>query len=282
MNDAIPDAFDLLVCPLCGQDLTAREGSLRCGAGHTFDIARQGYVNLLPGDARPGTADSAEMVRARTDFLAAGHYAPLARAVAAAVPAACGMVLDAGAGTGYYLAAVLAECSGAAGLGLDISKFALRRAARAHPRARAAVWDLWRPLPVRTGAVGALLNVFAPRNPAEYRRVLAPDGVLVVVTPEPDHLGELRALRDGMLDVEAGKADRLASGLTGSGLFRLTGSDTLTYAMDLPPGHAADAIGMGPSARHTEHVASAEAFPPVVRVTAAFRVSRYRPEPAGA
>lgn len=278
MDNTPSDAFDLLRCPLCGGELVLRDQTLRCPEGHAFDIARQGYVNLLPGDARPGTADSAEMVRARADFLGAGHYAPLARAVAAAVPTGAGTVLDAGAGTGYYLAAVLAEHPAAVGLGLDISKFALRRAARAHPAARAAVWDLWRPLPVRTGAVDAVLNVFAPRNPAEYRRVLAPDGVLVVATPEPDHLAELRAARTGMLDVDADKADRLASGLTDSGLFRLTGSDTLAYAMDLTPEHAADAIGMGPSARHAEQGAGAEEFPSSVRVTASFRVSRYRPE----
>lgn len=278
MDNTPANAFDVLTCPVCGSQLAQLETVLGCHAGHTFDIARQGYVNLLPGDARPGTADSAEMVRARSDFLGAGHYAPLARAVAAAVPTGCGAVLDAGSGTGYYLAAVLAEHPEAVGLGLDISKFALRRAARAHPAARAAVWDLWRPLPVRTAAVDAVLNVFAPRNPAEYRRVLAPDGVLVVVTPEPDHLAELRAARPGMLDVGAGKAERLASGLTDSGLFRLAGSETLTYAMDLTPEHAADAIGMGPSARHTEQGAGAEEFPSMLRVTASFRVSRYHPE----
>jgi 23S rRNA (guanine745-N1)-methyltransferase len=277
MDDATADPFDLLVCPVCGGDFRPGGRSLRCAAGHTFDLAKQGYVNLLPGDARPGTADSAEMVRARTDFLAAGHYAPLAGAVAATVPAECGTVLDAGTGTGYYLAAVLDRHPGAVGLGLDLSKFALRRAARAHPRARAAVWDLLQPLPVRSAAADALLDVFAPRNPAEYARVLAPDGVLVVVTPEPEHLAELRAARAGMLAVDAGKAGRLAEGLTASGLFRADGHEVLAYPMELTAAHAADAVGMGPSARHAERVAGAGAFEGTLRVTAAFRVARYRP-----
>ncbi len=280
MNDVTPDPFDLLLCPVCGRDLAPEGQSLRCGAGHTFDLAKQGYVNLLPGGARAGTADSAEMVRARADFLAAGHYTPLAGAVAAAVPEGCRTVLDAGTGTGYYLAAALDRHPGAAGLGLDVSKFALRRAAKAHPRARAAVWDLWQPLPVRSGTVGALLDVFAPRHPAEYARVLAPDGVLVVVTPEPDHLAELRAARAGMLTVDAEKAGRLADGLTGSGLFRLAASEILTYPMHLTAEHAADAVGMGPSARHAERVAGAGEFPAPMRVTASFRVARYLPEPA--
>ena len=106
------DVSDLLACPVCGRGFTLRPLALRCASGHSFDIARQGYVNLLPGGARPGTADTMEMVAARQAFLAAGHYAPLAGAIAdlaaATVPAGprpC--VLDAGSGPGYYLAAVL-------------------------------------------------------------------------------------------------------------------------------------------------------------------------------
>jgi 23S rRNA (guanine745-N1)-methyltransferase len=281
-------AFDLLACPLCGEPLTAGGAALRCPAGHAFDIARQGYVNLLPGDARPGTADTAEMVRARADFLAAGHYAPLAEAVAQAAagatarPAGAAAVLDAGAGTGYYLAAVLQALPHAAGLARDISKFALRRAARAHRRAGAAVWDLWRPLPVRPGAVDVVLNVFAPRNPAEFHRVLRAGGTLLVVTPEPDHLAELRAVREGMLEVDADKAERLAASLTGSGLFLPHGSVTLSYPLDLSPAHAADAVAMGPSAHHTGPAADASGeVTGALSVTASFRVSTYRRAPGG-
>jgi len=111
------DVSDLLACPVCGRGFILRPPALRCASGHSFDIARQGYVNLLPGGARPGTADTAEMVAARQAFLTAGHYAPLAGAIAdlaaatvAAGPRPC--VLDAGSGPGYYLAAVLDRLAG--------------------------------------------------------------------------------------------------------------------------------------------------------------------------
>ena len=83
-----------------------------CGAGHSFDAAKQGYFNLLVGKGTVFEADTADMVAARFDFLSAGHYRPLAEAVAAAVaaPVSAGTpftVLDAGTGTGHYLRAVL-------------------------------------------------------------------------------------------------------------------------------------------------------------------------------
>ncbi len=264
------DPFAMLVCPVCERPLAAGTAALRCDAGHAFDLARQGYVNLLPGGARPGTADSEPMVRARADFLAAGHYAALADAIAGAAPAGVRDVLDAGAGTGYYLRAVLEARPEAAGLGLDLSKFALRRAARAHPRGRAAVWDLWRPLPVRTGAADLVLNVFAPRNPAEFHRVLRPDGTLLVVVPAADHLAELRAAATGMLEVDADKADRLARALTGSGLFRPTGTSALSYRMALTPEQAAAAVAMGPAAKHAGRRGPVTAHAPA---TAAARAS---------
>ena len=133
------------------------------------------------------------MVAARAEFLGAGHYAPLVRrlaALAAEVAPDEGIVLDAGANIGHYLAAVLDTRPG---LALDLSAIALRRAARARPGIGAVVWDIWRPWPVQDGCAGLLLNVFAPRNGAEFRRVLRADGALLVVTPGPEHLAELGA-----------------------------------------------------------------------------------------
>lgn len=178
----------VLACPLCGERLRPTGQTVRCARHHTFDIARHGYVSLLTGNRRLTRADTAPMVQARTAFLQAGHYAPLARTLADHAATLCppgGTVLDAGTGTGYYLAAVLDTLPAAAGLGLDISTPALRRAARAHHRAGAASWDLWQPLPVRTGSIDLVLNVFAPRNGPEFHRVLQPDGTLLVITPTP-------------------------------------------------------------------------------------------------
>ena len=78
----------MLACPHCGATLARENGSLRCPAGHSFDIARQGHVTLLRGDARPGAGDSAAMIEAREAFLASGHYAPIEEAIADAAEAA--------------------------------------------------------------------------------------------------------------------------------------------------------------------------------------------------
>ena len=310
--------------------------SLRCAEGHGFDVARQGYVNLLPGGARPGTADTADMVAARAAFLSAGHYAPLARAIAdlaacatatapgaacatATAPGAVGAtatapgppqatvaapgaarVLDAGAGTGYYLAAVLdrlehgtprrdaplqpasqdapVQPAGPAGLAMDISVRALRRAARAHPAIGAVAWDVWRPLPVRDGAVSLVINVFAPRNGAEFRRVLRPGGALIVVTPAPGHLAELAGA--GLLAVDDRKEERLAAALGDH--FRQVSQEELAITLRLGHEDAAGLVAMGPAAWHSGAAAIRDRlarWPAPVTVTAAFRIAVYQPRP---
>jgi 23S rRNA (guanine745-N1)-methyltransferase len=268
--------IDALRCPVCGQELTHLGGSLRCVTGHTFDIARQGYVNLLAGTAtaKAGTADTPAMVADRLAFLGAGHYAPLADLVAervATLGAPDGLVADAGAGTGYYLGAVLDRLPGAVGLALDISAAALRRAARGHQRVGAAVWDVWRPWPVRDGAAAVLLNVFAPRNGPQFQRVLRPDGLLVVVTPGADHLGELGRAA-GLLGVDPRKAERLADTLAG---FDQVGTTELRYGMTLGADDVRRVVGMGPAGHHDRP--DNARFDRPRQVTASFSVSSYRP-----
>lgn len=282
----------VLRCPLCGGPLAPPHGaptpfttlrgvkSLGCAEGHSFDVARQGYLGLLTGNTNAANADSADMVTARTRFLEAGHYAPLARALAATVARLCppdATVVDAGAGTGYYLAAVLDALPEAVGLGLDVSKFALRRAAGAHPRAGTATWDIWKPLPVVSGATDVVINVFAPRNGPEFQRVLRPDGALVVVTPTARHLAELPASL-GMLSVDAAKEDRLHRTL--SGHFRQERTEVVEREVDMTDQHVRDLILMGPSAHHLSpedvHRSVASLDTPL-RVSVSFLVSVYRP-----
>lgn len=268
--------LDALRCSVCGDRLAAAGRSLRCPAGHCFDIAKQGYVNLLHAKVPSGTADTAQMVAARVAFLGAGHYAPLADAVTRAASDAVagpGLVVDAGAGTGYYLAAVLEALPKVSGLALDLSPHALRRAARAHPRLAAAVWNVWRPLPVASGCAALVLNIFAPRNGAEYRRILRPDGALLVVTPNQDHLAELAGLTD-LLDVDPDKDRRVAATLAEH--FRLVGREHRSFRMSLSAAEIRALIGMGPSAHHT----SAAALDHITRaldVTASCTVAVYRP-----
>ncbi|WP_373292761.1 putative RNA methyltransferase [Mangrovihabitans endophyticus] len=244
-----------LRCPVCGEPLDRRNNAVRCARDHSFDIARQGYVNLTVGRSRhPG--DTAEMVADRVAFLDAGHYEFAAAAVAATATAAVaataagrheGLVLDAGTGTGHYLARVLDAAPGVVGLGLDVSKPALRRAARAHPRAGAALADLWQRLPVADAAARLVLNVFAPRNGPEFHRVLRADGLLLVVTPAADHLAELIDAY-GLIQVDPDKAGRTAASL--ERWFVRQRRTELRRTLHLTGAEVATLIGMTPSARH--------------------------------
>ena len=280
----LSDVVDRLACPHCGALLDLDGSELGCERGHSFDVARQGYVSLLPGSGQAATGDSAEMVTARQDFLDAGHYRPLMDAVAAEVgrtrergPVEC--VLDVGAGTGHYLAAALEAAREAVGIAVDASKPAARRAAGAHPRIGSVLADVWQQLPVLDGAVTVALTVFAPRGPAELRRVLAPHGALVVLTPTPRHLGELvDAL--GLLRVDERKPERLADAMAGT--FVRGRHSLVEVSMRLGHADIAALVGMGPSAWHLSTAARAEqvaALPAVAVVTASVQVSVYRPAP---
>jgi 23S rRNA (guanine745-N1)-methyltransferase len=270
----LPAVLDCLACPYCGAVLSEVDGAVRCGRGHTFDLARQGYATLLPAGARGGGGDDAAMVSARAAFLAAGHYAPLTAALVSAVGADPGPVLDLGAGTGHHLAGVLDAAPSAVGIALDLSRYAARRAARAHPRAGAVVADAWAGLPVRTAVVGVVLDVFSPRNGAETARVLRPGGLLVVATPGPDHL---RGLVDvlGGLAVDAAKDTRLAAALEP----HLRPVDRVEHRWDLALSHAdaTAAVAMGPSAHHLPDLpARIATLPDPVPTTASVVVTRYR------
>ncbi|MCO7221651.1 putative RNA methyltransferase [Klenkia sp. PcliD-1-E] len=273
-----PAAVALLACPVCGAALATDDHGVRCPAGHAFDRARQGHLTLLPPGGSPHSGDSAAMVADRVAFLAAGHYAGVTAALADAVLAdgPPGSVLDLGGGTGAHLAGVLDAAPGAVGVCLDVSRYAARRAARAHPRAIAVVADTWAGLPVRDGAVDRVLVVFAPRNGPETARVLAPGGRLVVVTPAADHLGELVGPL-GLLSVDPAKAERLAGALEPH-LVR-TASCVHREELRLDRDAVAVLVGMGPHARHlgsTELGERLARLPDPVAVTVAVDVTTYR------
>ena len=268
----LAEAVDLLRCPVCAGELSESDGALRCASRHSFDIARQGYVNLVPG-----AGDTVPMVEARDAFLGEGHYRRLSDALAeeAAGGSAPGAVVDIGAGTGYHLARVLVALPERTGLALDASSAALRRAARAHPRAAAIGADAWKPLPLRDGIAALILSVFAPRNPGEMARVLAPGGGLLAVTPTTRHLHELVGPL-GLLSVPEDKADRLDEQLAPH--FDLSGRGTVEHSMFLAREEAAQLVRMGPSAWHVDEQAVAERLallPDPLAVTASVTLSRY-------
>jgi 23S rRNA (guanine745-N1)-methyltransferase len=266
-----------LRCPNCALELTEAAGALRCPRGHSFDVARQGYVNLSAGRVTHA-GDTADMVADRAGFLSAGHFAFISTALASAVPDAH-LVVDAGAGTGHHLGAVLDAHQDAVGLALDVSKPAVRRAARAHPRAAAALCDTWQRLPVADGAAGAVLDVFAPRNGAEFHRVLRAGGALLVVTPTAEHLAELVGSL-GLLNVDAEKPDRVAASL--STWFVQVDEQRLERSLRLTHAEVRALVGMGPSAWHTDPQALAArvaALPAPTAVTASVHLRRFIPRP---
>ena len=183
-------------CPVCGGALDTAGKTWRCAEGHSFDMARQGYVNLLTVTRKhsknPG--DSLEQIAARKAFLDAGYYRPVAERVCGILKEENpGTVLDAGCGEGYYLWNVGQVLPAAERWGVDVAKDAVRYAA---VRDKAAHWltATAAHLPFPDGSFDCLMSMFALTAAAEYCRVLRPGGLFLQVLAGPEHLMGLKTL----------------------------------------------------------------------------------------
>lgn len=278
-HDALASVASALRCPACGRPMRLLPRQLICSAGHTFDLARQGYVNLTSGRSHPGTGDTATMVAAREQFLAGGHYARLAALVAEQAAhhdpvGRDGLIVEAAGGTGYYLAAILDRLPDRRGVCLDLSAPALRRAARTHPRAAAVGADVWQRLPLATGSASTVVSIFGPRNAGEVERLLTPDGVLIVASPAPEHLQELIAPL-GLIGVDPAKPQRQAAAFA---RFEQLSCQLLSYQLALDRRDIAALVGMGPSATHLSAETAelrARNLPSPTPVTVAVQVATY-------
>lgn len=185
-----------LLCPICGAPLAKGERALVCPSHHSFDIARQGYVNLLPVQQKhsqdPG--DTREQVLSRRAFLDTGTYAPILEALieASREYGASGELLDVGCGEGYYCAG-LSQALSLPLTGVDISKEAVRAAAA---RYKGPNWlcATAAHLPVGDETVGLLTSLFALTLPEEFLRVLRPGGLYIQVVAAEDHLLGLKRI----------------------------------------------------------------------------------------
>lgn len=192
----------LFLCPVCRRAMDREEKRYVCPGGHSFDRAAAGYVHLLPANRMhskdPG--DDKAMAAARNRFLSGGYYGPLRDALTSLAlryaPDRC-VVFDAGCGEGYYSAAVYRALVSAGRrvsmAGIDLSKHALRRAAKREKEIEFAVASVYA-LPVADRCAHLLINCFSPLALEEYLRILRPGGVYLYVVPGERHLWEMKTV----------------------------------------------------------------------------------------
>jgi 23S rRNA (guanine745-N1)-methyltransferase len=254
MSSAVPAALacvaSRLRCPVCHCPLVVARRSLTCARGHVHDVARHGYVTLLPKNHRLPPGDDAPMIDARAAIMDAGHFEPLTTALTQTVRrlglSDASVVLDAGAGTSHHLAAVLARSPGGLGIAVDVSRPALRRAGQTHQRIARVRADIWREIPLGDASVDLGMSVFAPRNTDELARVLRPGGAVIVATPAAEHLRELADLHS--IRVHRTKTTQLKRAFA---TWRCAGGvQRISWQMVLGQQDAASILGMGPAAHH--------------------------------
>jgi len=253
VNNPARKEIALLACPLCHMGLRQVGAAIMCDSGHSFDIAREGYVNLL---AQKRTGDAKEMLKARRNFLESGWYAPLSDAINELVRAHLLdapkplHILDAGCGEGYYLDRLqhaLPLQQNDCYIGLDVSKEAIRMAAKRYRQLFFVVADVKQRLVLADSSFHAILNIFAPRNPAEFARVTVPGGILIVVIPAPEHLLGLRTSL-GLLSIEEQKQQHVKEQFASH--FEFVTSSSITYSIHLNREQIEQVVMMTPNYWH--------------------------------
>ena len=233
------------ICPNCRQPLLSRDNTLVCADNHCFDRAKEGYVNLLPANRKrskePG--DNREMIDARRRVHAAQYYRPLAQRIASELaqyldgPATA---LDLGCGEGYYAGTLLEQLRGTQLFGVDVSKPAIRLAARSVADAQFAVASSF-DVPLADATVDVAFSVFAPTGAAELGRLLKSKGCFLDVSPGPRHLWQLRQM---IYDQPRPHSDSMRT-LPG---FRLLKQELLDFELALEGQGLQDLIAMTPYA----------------------------------
>ncbi len=181
-------------CPICQENLTLLESSLKCNNRHSFDLAKFGYVNLAPQIKQSANYDK-ENFQNRQQILEAGFYQAILEAVSDLLASSktATTILDIGCGEGFYSRKLQERHPDKTFYAFDISKDSVQIAAKSEPN-WAVNWfvgDLAR-LPIKDASMDILLDIFSPANYGEFRRVLSKDGILIKVIPTKNHLKEIR------------------------------------------------------------------------------------------
>ncbi len=181
-------------CPICQENLTLVESSLKCNNRHSFDLAKFGYVNLAPQIKQSANYDK-ENFQNRQQILEAGFYQAILENISdlLANSETSTTVLDIGCGEGFYSRKLQESHSDKTFYAFDISKDSVQIATKSEPN-WAVNWfvgDLAR-LPIKDASMDILLDIFSPANYGEFRRVLSKDGILIKVIPTENHLKEIR------------------------------------------------------------------------------------------
>ncbi|MEG0493038.1 MAG: methyltransferase domain-containing protein [Clostridia bacterium] len=186
----------LLRCPLCHQALSLSPTSLFCQSGHCFDLSAKGYVNLAPSHSQAADKYDASLFESRRAVFEDGFYAPVLACIKTVLGECFGSqpfsLLDVGCGEGYYARALAPFFPAAQLLGADLNRSAIQAAARGDNAIGWFVADL-KHLPIQDGSLHAILDVLTPADYAEFKRVLAPGGLLMKLVPGKDYLCEVRS-----------------------------------------------------------------------------------------
>ncbi|EGR0046368.1 TPA: 23S rRNA (guanine(745)-N(1))-methyltransferase [Vibrio vulnificus] len=237
-------------CPLCHLALEQAERTFKCSNNHQFDLAKEGYVNLMPAHHKrskdPG--DNKEMMQARRRFLEGNHYDPMRQKVAQLcrqyLQGTPHRLLDIGCGEGYYTDEVaktlVLQHPEAKTFGLDISKIAVRFAAKRYPNVKFCVASSHR-LPFADEALDGILRIYAPCKAEELARCIADNGVVITVTPAGRHLLQLKEKIYAELKLHSEEPEQMDG-------FTLEHQEKLNYVMDLAGQDAFDLLQMTPFA----------------------------------
>ena len=232
----------LINCPVCRDPLQVEGKTYRCANNHCFDLAKEGYLNLLLSHQRksknPG--DDKAMIQARRRFFDSGAFDPVTKAIqhsTSNIPHPT--ILDCGCGEGHFLGALNGQR-----FGVDVSKEAIRCAAKRYKDATWVVANGMRELPFADRSMDCILSVLAPRNTVEFARILKPEGKLVLGVPGPNHLIELRTLLNASTGDFEEKADEAAAKCAPQ--FVGTQRDALSYSQLINCEQIADLIQMTP------------------------------------